>query len=136
MTPTQRGWFNAVRRSLSDDLLKPYWRRSRPSSAPKVWGHCYLATEAVYHLFGKRSGYVPTVLGLEGGGTHWWLTHRSTGAVIDPTYEQTAAGFDYSSGRHKPFFRGVGSRGESRRALELIRRARRVCRIRVRRGKV
>lgn len=51
----------AVRRVLSgrDDLLRPAVRKQKPQGAAPMWGHCYVAAEAVYHLAAARLGYRP-----------------------------------------------------------------------------
>ncbi len=53
LNPAQRRWFNAIRDSLSRDLLSPKWRKKVPVSFHTVCGHCYIATEAAFHAFGR-----------------------------------------------------------------------------------
>ena len=83
MSRDQRKWFNAVRANLTPDLLKPGVRRRLKATAPRVAGHCYVATEALYHAFGKSAGFKRYVAGTADGGTHWWLYNPSTDSVID-----------------------------------------------------
>ena len=51
-----------IRGALSIDLL----HSSYPPSEDQVFyacvGHCYVATEAAYHLFARKAGYLPYVL--------------------------------------------------------------------------
>ena len=87
---------DAVRRALTPDLLKPEWRKIAEMKKCGVAGHCYAASEALYHLLGgSAAGWVPQVLshsswplGLSRGQTHWFLRNWRTGAVIDATADQ------------------------------------------------
>ena len=39
-----------------------------------TFGHCYIATEAAYHIIGKSLNYKPYVMRVERGKyTHWFL---------------------------------------------------------------
>jgi len=70
--------------------LLPY----RPKNAPACWGTCYPATEALYHMWGKRHGYKPAYVRykLRKRGlpvlnvTHWLLI--KWGATLDATAAQ------------------------------------------------
>lgn len=118
---------SAVQRSLSPDLLKPSWRRIAARRRCPFTGHCYAASEAIFHLLGGApAGWIPQVLshrtwpeGLKKGQTHWFLRNRLTGAVIDATSAQ----FHPLVPRHEA---GIGSgfltRRPSRRAAEIISR--------------
>ncbi|NTF17487.1 hypothetical protein G6L37_03655 [Agrobacterium rubi] len=119
----------SVKKSLSPDLLKPEWRRIAKRKRCSVSGHCYAASEALYHLMGgSASGWVPQVLthaswpnGLSKGQTHWFLKNRLTGAIIDATSEQflpLAPQHDAGKGT------GFLTRNPSRRASIIIERAR------------
>lgn len=85
-----------IRNALTPDLLKPKWRRIAEQKNCRVTGHCYAASEAVFHLLGgAKAGWVPQVLshktwpkGLKAGQTHWFIKNYRTGAVIDATSEQ------------------------------------------------
>lgn len=85
-------------------------------------GHCYVASEVLWHaLGGPASGLVPTCMRWE-GATHWWLRDRATGEVLDPTADQfhvrpTAA--DYARGRGCGFL----TRAPSKRARMLAAHA-------------
>ncbi len=77
-----------VRASLTPDLLKPEYRegnRTNPS-----YGHCYVATEALYHLLqqhGVSGGWSPVRARDSSGVVHWWL-ESSDGWIEDPTEDQ------------------------------------------------
>ena len=50
--------------------------------------NCYVTSEALYHLLGgKRTGWIPQVMHLGDGGTHWFLKHKS-GLIVDATAKQ------------------------------------------------
>src|SRR5689334_21414353 len=67
----------SIREALSPDLLKPNWQ----GSAHPMAGHCYVASEALYHLLGgKEAGLKPQVIQHE-GGPHWFL-RGSDGRLI------------------------------------------------------
>ena len=81
--------------------------------------HCYVATEAAYHLFARAEGYVPYVLRHPDGSTHWWLVQKATGKILDPTEPQLGGKpFPYKRGRRAVFL----TPQPSRRAVELLRR--------------
>ena len=76
-----------VQRGLSPDLLKGRWKvQTHP-----LEGHCYIATEALFHILPDKENWKPMVASYndEGGkATHWWLVNRTTGKILDPTREQ------------------------------------------------
>ncbi len=86
MTPAKlQALGERIRAALTDDLLRPEWR-SAPRRSPTA-GHCYVATEAMYHAIGgKASGFKP-VSGRCPGGVHWWL-EAPDGTVVDLTWDQ------------------------------------------------
>lgn len=98
-----------IRRHLTPDLLKPEYRGASHPYA----GHCYVASEAYWHLTGKR--YKPMVIRHE-GGTHWFL--RDGDRVIDLTAEQFSTPIPYDAARGCGFL----TREPSKRARELMRR--------------
>lgn len=105
---------------LTPDLLKPEFRDKSPRNP--LYGHCYVASEALYHLLGGRAaGWRVHRARDEAGVVHWWL-EDGEGNRLDPT-----AGQYVSLGRPPPYDkgkRGTWLTGErpSRRAAELIRR--------------
>lgn len=45
---------------LTDDLLVSYWRKHKSDTDHKLFGHCYAASETLFHLLGgKNAGYIP-----------------------------------------------------------------------------
>ena len=116
-----------VKNSLTPDLLKPEWRRIAKRKGCSLAGHCYAASEALYHMMGgSEAGWVPQVLtsaawpeGLSKGQTHWYLRNRRTGAVVDATAEQFHPLLPrHDSGKGSGFL----TRDPSRRARTIIGR--------------
>jgi hypothetical protein len=79
---------------LSPDLLTPKYRKMAAKQGvvfgkPQVFGHCYVAAEAAFHLLGgKSSGFTPHTARDSGGDTHWWLHNKETWEILDPTAGQ------------------------------------------------
>jgi hypothetical protein len=113
-----------IRQNLSPDLLKPAFRKNWTAENP-TYGHCYVATETLYHLLGgKKSGWKPCVGKDEAGNCHWWLQNEA-GERLDVTDEQ------YLYKAQKPPYekgRGCGflTKQPSKRAQILIQRANRM----------
>jgi len=77
-----------ITKCLSDDLLSPMYLNLRTKHDHISFGHCYVATEAAYHIYGKFHGYKPYVMRVERGKyTHWFLKD-SNNNIIDPTIGQ------------------------------------------------
>jgi len=76
---SRRGLEKRIRAFLPPDLLKPEYRDSPHPMA----GHCYVASEALYHMTGRRMK--PCVIRHE-GSTHWFL--RDGDRVVDLTADQ------------------------------------------------
>jgi hypothetical protein len=103
-----------IRLSLTDELRRPQYR----GDPNPVRGHCYVASEAAYHLVGgKASGYVPCQIWHE-GDSHWFL--RGPDDIIDPTSDQFVTPVPYHSGIGKGFL----TRQPSRRAQIVMSRVR------------
>ena len=67
-----------------------------------MFGHCYVASEALFHLLGGRaSDYRPFHGKDDTGDTHWWLVDTFTGARHDVTADQY-----YSVGKTPPYDAG------------------------------
>lgn len=86
-----------IQDNLSDDLLKPKYR----GMPGKYAGHCYVATECYYYIYGRWNGWFPYCHRNRHGETHWWL--EKDGEVLDITAEQFESEYDYSKG-HRQFF--------------------------------
>lgn len=111
-----------IREALSLDLLHSDYAADKDKDKEMYkWatkGHCYVATEAAYHMFARDSGFVPYVL-KHHDGTHWWLVHQETGEILDPTKPQLRGEkFPYHNGRRAVFL----TKKPSKRTVELIRR--------------
>jgi hypothetical protein len=109
-----------IQKALSPDLLRPAYQ-DRAKRHP-VAGHCYSASEALFHfLGGKPAGLVAFVARDHEGGTHWWLKDKD-GNILDPTKAQYTA-----FGRQPPYATGraVGflTKKPSRRAQIVMQRA-------------
>lgn len=77
-----------IRSVLTPDLLSPRYRADAVGKC-REYGHCYVATEALWHLIGgTASGYVPRYAFDAGSDTHWWLYNATDDAVLDPTSPQ------------------------------------------------
>lgn len=104
---------NDVRKVLTDDLRKSEYRENPNPMA----GHCYVASEALYHLLGgKAEGWKPMSIQHE-GGPHWFLKHED-GAVIDATADQFRTPVPYDEGRGCGFL----TRDPSARTKIVLRR--------------
>lgn len=103
-----------VRTVLSDDLLRPQYRHL-PNRRPMT-GHCYVASEALFHLCGgKPAGLKPMRVRHE-GGTHWYLS--TPAGVVDATADQfeTPVPYEHAVGN------GFLTRQPSKRAAQVISR--------------
>tara|TARA_Y100000294_G_C8306740_1_gene237000 strand:+ start:129 stop:410 length:282 start_codon:yes stop_codon:yes gene_type:complete len=68
-----------------------------------MFGHCYVATETLYHLMGSKE--VKPVCGRDNDGiVHWWLEYKKSGKKIDVTFDQY-----FSVGKVPPYEKGRGS---------------------------
>lgn len=78
-----------IKKALTRELLSPKYRKT-PQATP-LEGHCYVASEALYHLLGgAQAGLKAFVAGyIENGEkyTHWWLTDQN-GKILDVTADQ------------------------------------------------
>ncbi len=75
-----------IQKNLSSDLLKGKWKIQ---SSP-LEGHCYIATEALYHILNNNE-WTPMCASYSdesGKCTHWWLMNKITHEILDPTKEQ------------------------------------------------
>lgn len=59
---------------LTSDLLSPQFATMNEAKLNPLFGHCYVASEALYHLAGgKRAGLRPRRIKISDGHWHWWL---------------------------------------------------------------
>lgn len=96
--------------ALSDELRRPPWR----SHWHPLAGHCYVASEAFWHLTGRKLR--PQVMRWE-GGTHWFLREPNS-RIWDLTAGQFEEYPDHRLGRGCGFL----TSGPSRRAQVVIDR--------------
>jgi hypothetical protein len=110
----------AVKASLTPDLLKPEYAGSTNPMA----GHCYVATEAMYHLLGgKDSGYHPMQMNHE-GVSHWFLKHNTQNWILDPTVSQFFGSGHTTPDKSLAKRKGFLTLQPSKRAQTVITRAR------------
>lgn len=111
----------AIRSQLGPHLLVGKYTKLRPKDAPASWGMCYVASECLYHLWGKANGYtpmcVPYRMESDGMGTHWFLEHRPSGLQLDITSDQfTNTKPDYKAAKPNGFM----TKKPSKRAQQII----------------
>lgn len=84
-----------------------------------LYGHCYIATEALYYLLDddEKINYTPATININ-GITHWFLKHKKTGDIIDITKEQFNSELDYTNSKNRFFL----STKPSKRTLILLNR--------------
>lgn len=83
-------------RCLTDELRrKPY-----SGSSNSLAGHCYVASEAVFHLF--KGTYYPCFVRHE-GHPHWFLRSVKDNSVLDVTAGQFSTDVPYTLGVRKGF---------------------------------
>jgi len=98
-----------IKKHLTPDLLKDQYRTDNVNNP--LFGHCYHATEALYHII--RDFQLPAEFmefkpcrGIdESNIAHWWLQNEQ-GDILDPTAEQyKSRGIQppYHNGRFRPF---------------------------------
>lgn len=103
-----------IQAALSRDLLRPQYQNLR---ACPYTGHCYVASEVLYHLYGKQNGYTPACMAHE-NTMHWFLRNKQTGQILDITVEQFQSVPNYKQARGCGFL----TREPSKRAQEVMRR--------------
>lgn len=111
-----------IQRALSFDLLKPpYSELTMKDLECATRGHCYVATEAAHHLFGRSASFAPTTETMVWDAELTGGSSMKTDEILDPTAPQlqgeTAI---YKKGRRQNFQQPT----PSARARELMRRVR------------
>ena len=102
-----------VRAALSDDLRREPWK----GAANPFAGHCYVASEAVFHMLGGRAAGITPIHMKHEAQPHWALRF-SDGSIVDPTADQFATRPNYSFARNATFL----TVDPSQRAVTLIAR--------------
>ncbi len=100
-----------ILKNLTPDLLKKQYKKQKCAVA----GHCYIASEAAYHLFAKEDGFKPFHINHE-GISHWFL--QSQYQILDLTASQFKTKVPYI----KAISKGFLTKNPSKRALILINR--------------
>jgi hypothetical protein len=111
----ERNPTEAIKEALiqSNDLRRKPWKNSEN----KLAGHCYIASEILYHLLGgKNSGWKPMFMRVY-NTPHWYLQHES-GKIIDLTDSQ----FDGKLDRTNAVGKGFLTKHLSKRATKLLSR--------------
>ena len=98
-----------ITKNLTQDLLKPKYK----GSTNKFKGHCYIATETFYHLWGKKNGYKPYYIKVE-NKVHWFL--KKNHDIIDLTKNQ----FNFKLNYKNAICCGFLTKNPSRRSKLLI----------------
>ena len=96
---------DAVKENLTDDLRKD----NR--------GHCYIASEAIYHLAGRKEAGMKPMNVRHEGEQHWFLLLPDDG-IIDVTAHQFKTSVPYHLARGRGFL----TKRPSKRAQELMDR--------------
>jgi hypothetical protein len=110
---TEAQVIDAVTHSLTDDLRRAPFKGSTDCLA----GHCYVASEAAYHMLGgKAAGYTPMHITVD-GVSHWYL--RGPNGNIDITGSQFGHEINYADAKGKGFLTAQ----PSERAQTVISRA-------------
>ena len=82
-------------------------------------GHCYVASEALFHLLGgKEGGWAAHNIQHE-GGPHWFLKHAG-GRVLDPTADQFNTPVPYAKGKAGGFLTGAMPSARTKQVLERL----------------
>ena len=97
-----------------DILLKPEYRKKK--NRHPLEGHCYVASEALYHATGGPEGpYKPRFIRHE-ETPHWFLVNAQTGEVVDLTADQFTTPVPYDNAIGKGFL----TKGPSKRAQQIL----------------
>ena len=91
-----------IQAALTPDLLKPPYREE--NEVNPMFGHCYVATEALFYLLPDRENYCACRGRDDRGIVHWWLVHKNTNKILDVTADQY-----WSQGLVPPYSRGKRS---------------------------
>lgn len=104
-----------IKKNLTKDLLKEKYINKNNDN--DMYGHCYVATEAYYHMLNdnEKNNHIPQILKV-GDITHWFLKNKKTGEIIDITKDQFKFSLNYNKSK------GVGflTKNPSKRCIKLI----------------
>lgn len=97
-----------------NDLRREPWK----GSSNPLAGHCYVASETLFHLLGgATSAWTPQSISHE-GSPHWYLKNKETGEIVDPTASQFQTPVPYAQGKGKGFLTKL----PSKRTLVVLRK--------------
>jgi hypothetical protein len=112
-------YITAICSALTPDLLRPQYRGH---SDNPMYGHCYVASEALFYLLGGRDQPFRPCRGKDDtGNVHWWLEDPLSGERLDVTadqYHSVGKTPPYATGRFGPFL----TKEPSKRARVVIER--------------
>lgn len=114
-----RIYADRIRDNLTPDLLKPAYRK-KAEGKPRSFGHCYVASETLWHLLGGEASSFRPARTKHEDSTHWWLVDP-TGTIYDLTGDQFEEPVPYEQGVRATFL----TKEPSKRARELIGRVER-----------
>ena len=103
----------AIRSVLTPDLLKKEFR----GGSHHLSGHCYVASEAFFHLLGGPASKYKSMFIRHEGSPHWWIKGPN-GKIFDLTAEQFKSPVNYAQSRGL----GFRTKGPSKRAVEVMKR--------------
>lgn len=108
-----------IQKCLTPDLLKKEYRAE--NSANPMFGHCYVASETLYHTLNDPARYTAACGKDDRGIVHWWIVDKQTGERYDATADQY-----YSKGLTPPYDRsrntGFLTKQPSKRAQVVLAR--------------
>jgi hypothetical protein len=104
-----------IRQFLTDELRRPQYQ----GDPNPVRGHCYVASEAIFHLSGGKAAGFQVYRVHHENDTHWFL-RDPVGNVVDPTWDQFSSPVPYGNATRTGFL----TRQPSRRAQVLMHRVR------------
>jgi hypothetical protein len=105
--------FQKIVSVLTPDLIQPKYRRY----AGTLYGYCYVVSETIYHLYGKKNGFIPFRLKHK-GQNHWYLKNDK-GDIIDLIADSFKENpFNYENSIRASFL----TKEPSKRCKEIIKR--------------
>ena len=79
-----------IQNALTDQDRLPQYR----GDSNLMRGHCYVASEVLYHMYGKALGFRPKRIKHE-GSSHWFLYSSKDNKIIDITASQFKTSVPY-----------------------------------------
>lgn len=119
----ERRVVEAIHTHVTSSHLHPKYKHGRKPGENPMKGHCYVASEAAYHMLGgKEAGYTPMNIKHE-GDSHWYLKHTGEKGTryIDITESQFNSPVPHAEGKGKGFL----TKNPSKRAKDVIDKAKR-----------